>query len=133
MPAYNFKYRFAKKVGSGEKRHTVRARRKDGKRPQVGQPFRAYTGMRTKKCEPILFSHISGVQEVRIELEGGIYIDGRRLKVEEADRFAVADGFTSVTEFYEFFRDTHGLPFEGDLIHWSFTTGATVDSSHDLD
>jgi hypothetical protein len=123
MPAYNFQHRFAVKVGSGAKRHTIRAPRKDGKRPQVGQPFRAYTGMRTKNCEPILFTHISRVQAVNIAEDGAVYVDGQRLKVEDADKLAVADGFTSVTEFFEFFRDTYGLPFAGDLIHWEFTTG----------
>lgn len=122
MPAYNFKYRFARKVESGKKLHTIRARRKDGNRPQVGAPFYGYEGMRTKKCRRLVASRITGVQAVRIEPEGGIYIDGRRLPVMEADRFAVADGFTSVTELFEFFRDTHGLPFEGDLIHWQFTS-----------
>lgn len=120
MPAFNFKYRFARKVETGEKRHTIRAPRKDGKLPNVGDAFYGYEGMRTRKCRKLLTSSITGVQSVRIELEGGIYIDGRKLAVKEADRLAVADGFTSVTELYEFFKAEHGLPFEGHLIHWAY-------------
>src|SRR5262249_13474875 len=93
---------------------------KDGKRPQVGQPFRAYTGMRTKSCEPILFSHISRVQDVRISADEWVYLDGQRLTVDGADNLAKDDGFRSPQEFFSFFRDTYGLPFSGDLIHWTF-------------
>ena len=126
MPAYNFKQKFAPKVGSGEKRHTVRAIRKDGKRPKAGQPF-TYTGMRTKYCEPILFSTIKAVEDITIAPDGALFIAGRRLAVKEAQRFAIADGFASFTEFLDFFRSAHGLPFSGDLIHWTFN-GEVVDS-----
>ena len=98
MPAYNFQQRFAKKVASGEKRHTIRARRKDGQHPRPGQPFRAYTGMRTKKCEPVLFSTISKVQKVHIGAEGIVTIDYRVLNHDEREALADADEILSAAE-----------------------------------
>jgi hypothetical protein len=124
MPAYNFQQRFAEKVGNGTKRHTIRAKRKDGKRPQAGQPFRSYTGMRTKNCEPILFSTISKVEDVRIDDMGWVSIDGRLLTHAELDALSVADGFAGAADFLAFFRERYGIPFLGDLIHWTFTTGS---------
>jgi len=132
MPAYNFKPRFADKVGTGQKRHTIRAWRKDGKHPIAGQPFRAYTGMRTKNCRPVLFSTISKVEWVSIDGEGIVRIIGpmanhmRTLTHAERDALALADGFVDTLEFVSFFRNTYGLPFNGDLIHWTFG-GETVE------
>ncbi len=126
MPAYNFQARFAPKVADGTKRHTLRAKRKDGWAPIPGQPFRAYTGMRTKQCKPILFSTISKVEWVRIDAEGIVSIVGpwahqcRTFTHDEREQLAMADGFKDALEFVGFFRDTYGLPFEGHLIHWTF-------------
>lgn len=121
MPAYNFKERFARKVQSGEKLHTIRATRKDGHRPIVGQPMHAYSGLRTKKTKLLLLSTISKVDRIKINVDGSIVVEARgRLTVDEAHALAMADGFTSANELYEFFKETHGLPFEGDLIHWRF-------------
>lgn len=125
MPAYNFKAQFAAKVESGEKLHTIRARRKDGRRPMPGQAMHAYAGLRTKKCRLLKLATISRVEWIRIVLEGdqvlvrlGIPGESRVLAYEEVEALAIADGFASPGEFYNFFKDTHGFPFEGDLIHW---------------
>lgn len=120
MPAFGFKYRFARKVETGEKRHTIRAPRKDGKRPVVGTPFHAFEGMRTKKCRRLLTSRICAVQDIVIEENGRILVGGRWLPVDDAHAFAVADGFTSANELFEFFKTEHGLPFIGHLIHWEY-------------
>lgn len=128
MPAYNFKERFAKKVASGEKLHTIRATRKDGHRPRIGQPMHAYNGLRTKKTKLLLRSTVSKVDRISIAVDGSIVVEGRgKLTVDEAHALAMADGFTSATELYEFFKETHGLPFEGDLIHWTFPRGDIYD------
>jgi hypothetical protein len=120
MPAFNFKHRFARKVETGEKRHTVRAPRKDGQRPKPGTMFYGYEGMRTKKCRKLLASLIIAVQDIVIEENGRFLIGGRWLPVDDAHAFAVADGFTSATEMYEWFKAEHGLPFVGHLIHWEY-------------
>ena len=123
MGAFNFQYRFARKVECGAKLHTLRATRKDGKRPMVGHKMHAYEGMRTKKCRLLLVSTISKVEDIKITTDGRFTLGGydctaRVLNVDEADTLARADGFTSVTEMFEWFKETHGLPFVGDLIHW---------------
>ena len=120
MPAYNFKQRFARKVASGEKLHTIRATRKDGHRPGIGQPMHAYTGLRTKHTKLVFLSTISKVDRIRINVDGSIVVEGRgKLTVDQAHALAMADGFTSANDLYEFFKAEHGLPFDGDLIHWT--------------
>lgn len=118
MPAYNFQKRFAAKVESGEKLHTIRAIRKDGKRPMPHTPMAAYFGMRTKGCRLLVRSVISRVEHVRIDSGGIVQLDGRQITHAERDALALADGFVDAREFVSFFRDNHGLPFEGHLIHW---------------
>ena len=105
MPAYNFQYRFARKVESGAKTHTIRAPRKDGNGPKPGQLFAAYEGMRTKKCRCLLRGEITKVQSVSIQPDGVIRLDDERLSVEKADALAVDDGFTSVTEFFRVLQE----------------------------
>ena len=51
MPALNFKKQFAEKVETGEKRQTVRAKRK--RAFVVGDKLYLYTGMRTKYCRKL--------------------------------------------------------------------------------
>lgn len=124
MPAYNFQQRFAEKVRLGQKLHTIRAIRKDGRRPVAGQPMHAYTGMRTKHCRWIMRSMISKVERVRIDSDGIVSITGpfadacRTLTHAEREALALADGFVDTLEFILFFKKTYGLPFDGDLIHW---------------
>lgn len=116
MPAYNFQKRFAQLVLSGQKKQTVRAKRKDGRAPKVGQPFVGYTGMRTKTCERLITSTIIKVQDIRIT--AGIYVDGSSLMADQALLLAKADGFHTVHDFLEWFRTQHGAIFEGHIITW---------------
>lgn len=118
MPAFNFQSRFAAKVESGEKLHTIRAKRKHP--PKAGQPFYAFEGMRTVKCRRLLCSWISCIEDVYIDSGGIISVGGRMLGRAERDNLATADGFVDAREFIAFFRDNHGLPFAGDLIHWKY-------------
>lgn len=126
MPALNFKARFAEDVEYGHKRQTVRAPRKDG-RPhcKVGDTLKLYTGMRSKSCRLLAEVTVTRIASVRIE---GVemFINGRRLPMIIYDRnceqtdneFAQADGFDGFTEMANWFRDIHGLPFEGVVIYW---------------
>jgi hypothetical protein len=123
MPAYNFKKRFAAKVESGEKLHTIRAKRKDGRRPKPEQAMHGYTGLRTKYTRLLVTATISKVEGISITAGPPaieVWIDGRKLTSSEIYDLAIADGFVSSSEFLAFFRDEHGLPFVGDLIHWRF-------------
>ena len=117
MPAYNFQARFAELVRKRIKRQTIRARRKDGRVPKVGERLVAYTGMRTKKCSRLSEGVISAVLPVKISFSG-IVLDGRTLTPGEANSIAMLDGFQHANEMVGWFIDTHGHNFEGHLIQW---------------
>lgn len=127
MPALNFKTAFADDVERGVKLQTVRAHRKDG-RPhcRVGDRLKLYTGMRSKSCRLLRTVTVTDVRPVRIE-ETKMYLDGELLpsfissrdQLEQTDNeFAEEDGFPGFMEMADWFRDVHGLPFEGVVIKW---------------
>lgn len=127
MPALNFKKEFARAVETGEKRQTVRAHRKDG-RPHCkqGDTIKLYTGMRTKSCRLLAEATVLSIKPVRIEATE-MWLDGQRLHASIFSRdqfdptdneFAQADGFTSFMDLSDWFRQVHGLPFEGVVIRW---------------
>jgi hypothetical protein len=119
MPALNYKKEFADKVESGEKKQTIRALRKDGRNPKPGQTLYHYTGMRTKYCRKLGEGICTSVEPICIETNSSIVIGVTALpRPADERRFARADGFETETDFYDFFRKTHGLPFWGLLIKW---------------
>jgi len=117
MAAYNFMKRFAPLVESGEKQQTIRAERKDGRRPHVGETLYLYTGMRTKKCQKLLKTTCTSVDDIMI-LKSSILILPNWLNADEMDGLARADGFENAEQFFDFFQKEHGLPFRGLLIKW---------------
>jgi uncharacterized protein YqfB (UPF0267 family) len=115
MPALNFKKQFAALVESGKKRQSIRATRK---RPFVpGDTLYLYTGMRTKNCRLLKVAVAVDVHVVAITLHKTT-IDGINLEHGGLRAVAAADGFSCVSDFMEFFINTHGLPFSGQLIRW---------------
>ena len=121
MPLFNFQKQFAPAVESGEKRQTIRARRKN--RPQVGQTAFLYTGTRTKACRKLGEHIIQGVHEIVIGSRGIIFSPNDATEYTESDAgmldyFAKEDGFENWKAMRDWFKETHGLPFEGDLIQW---------------
>ena len=88
-----------------------------------------YTNLRQKTCKKIGEAVCSKVERIRIysglmtHRDGGqavfrVYIGPKKLTYEEMNSLALADGFESLWDFLNFFRDTHGKRFEGQLIHW---------------
>lgn len=118
MPAYNFQRRFADDVRSGRKRQTIRADRKDGRAPKVGQTFFGYTGMRTKACERLCTGPIVQVRRIYMNSRGAIYVDSNAQTPASIETIAAADGFEHVDAFLDFFEQTHGFPFAGHIINW---------------
>lgn len=116
MPALNFKKQFAHAVTLGEKRQTIRAKRKHP--IKVGDKLYLYTGMRTKKCVRLRVATCSEVHDIKIA-EASCWVDGRWLALHEIKDLAAADGFMDAPTFCDFFRATHGLPFTGQLIKWN--------------
>ena len=120
MPAYDFKKQFAALVSSGQKRQTIRA---TGKRRHArpSEALQLYTGMRTKACRKLVTPdpvcrEVLPITMCECNCIVLINIDGKL--IDDAEALAVADGFRSLGEFLQFFRKTHGLPFQGVLIKW---------------
>ena len=117
MPAYNFQLRFAEAVKNRVKRQTIRAERKDGKVPEVGDLFRGFTGMRSRKCRFLIESRICEVLPIVIKPEG-IWVAGIPLNDNEANVLALNDGFEDADDMCRWFAKTHGTDFSGHLIRW---------------
>lgn len=115
MPALNFKKHFAKSVEDGVKTQTIRAARKHP--IQTGDRLYLYTGMRTKNCRKLGEATAKIVREIQIS-DTSVKIDGQALYSGSVEKLAHADGFSSISEFKDFFRSNHGFPFCGQLIHW---------------
>lgn len=122
MGLYNFQERFVPKILSGEKRHTIRAKRKHPDKP--GNPFHGYVGLRTKQAEKIASGTVTKVEDIRIiEMPGEtehdrvrIIVQGLGLEMDECEVLARADGFDSFADMRKFWNGR--LPFSGDIIHW---------------
>ena len=117
MSAYNFKSQFADAVESGRKHHTIRAPRKDGRLPKLGEVLYLYTGMRTKKCRLLRTALCESVTPIRIT-KRGLFLKGVRADNLSAVCIALNDGFESLPAMISWFQKTHGLPFRGFLIKW---------------
>lgn len=123
MPALNFQARFAPLVESGQKRQTIRALRK---RPiRQGDTLYLYTGQRRPGAKLLKTTLCTEARAIEICLSGegaGIFMDGTRLLTETRAALAAADGFETVNQLIEWFRQTHGLseerPFRGQVIRW---------------
>ena len=116
----NFRKQFAPAVECGSKRQTVRAHRKDGRRPMVGDVAVCYTGLRTKLTRKLREAPIVSVRNVTINTrDHRITIDGVTLRDCDARAFAAADGFATMEALFAFFRDTYGGDtFDGVCIAW---------------
>ena len=117
MPALNFKREFAPLVEAGTKTQTVRQKRK---RPiKRGDRLYLYTGMRTKRCRKLREAECWGVFPISIYPSGETFVNHRQLLGAELCEFFKRDGFETHVADINWFRDTHGLPFHGDLIVWT--------------
>lgn len=116
MVAYNFQSRFADAVSSGAKKQTIRAPRKNG-HANAGDPIQLYTGLRTaaarKLRNPDPICTRSTYCAIR---EDGVTTGS--LPAIGLDEFAQRDGFENFDAMKAWFRETHGLPFIGQLIMW---------------
>lgn len=117
MPALNYMKQFAEPVEKLQKPCTIRAIRK---RPfKEGDTLYHYTGLRSAKCRKLLENKALAVFDITIESEDRVYINRNLLKPENIRELANIDGFKETPEFMDFFRNTHGFPFTGQLIMWN--------------
>ena len=120
-----FKPQFAPLVANGTKRQTIRPTPK--RMPKVGEreSWRKWSGLpyRTPTVELAQVT-IKSVERICISETPNFYevwlldrpFNGALMQREEWDRLAKDDGFDSMFALNEWFRATHGLPFEGILI-----------------
>jgi hypothetical protein len=124
MPLLNFKPMFVDHIRSGRKGHTIRATRKHP--VKVGDKLYLYCGLRQKGAyrilpEPVICTKVERIEIDHEDAENGnswslIEIDGRELDLDEYDRLAIADGFSSHDDMMAFWKGR--LPFTGNIIHW---------------
>lgn len=121
MPLLGFKKRFAPAVESGDKRQTIRERRKDGRDPKPGDTLHMYVGLRTNKCRKLRVAICTNVHRVTIDDGEMLLLDGLAM-IERSDRnaFAKADGFDSFDEFVDYWQNVmhRELPWHGIVIYW---------------
>jgi hypothetical protein len=120
LVAYNFKARFADAVANGSKRQTIRAPRKGRSRhARLGEPVQLYTGLRTKAAWKLRHPDPICIRSTYCHIhEKGITFGN--YPVTHLDDFAKLDGFADFEEMKAWFRETHGLPFIGQLIEWEY-------------
>jgi hypothetical protein len=114
MGLYNFKKQFVPHILEGEKRQTIRADR--ARIDKVGDTMHLYTGLRQKGAQLLGRPTCIAVQEIEINSNGYVSIDGERLLLDEMERLARADGFDSYAHMMEFWEGR--LPFRGHIFHW---------------
>jgi hypothetical protein len=119
--AYNFQEQFAEPIKRGVKRSTIRARRKTGYVPLVGEALKLYTGMRTRSCELLRMVVTTNVRPILIyhdETPVRVVLDGHVLAAGHVNDLWKQEGFASVREFAEFFSKTHASGAPLYLIEW---------------
>lgn len=135
MVAYSFNKRFIDPIRVGlsrvslsfdcpPKRQTIRA---IGKRRHArpGETLQLYTGMRTRQCEKIGDARCVSVEPITINVpKDDAWLLVRIGKAEPFvadDDFAVEDGFQTIEDMWDFWRDNHphAALFSGVLIKWA--------------
>lgn len=116
MPALNFQKQFADKVERGEKRQTIRKKKKHP--IKAGDKLYLYTGMRTKQCRKLGEEVCKKVYKFGIDSDEEVYFDECVLIGIEKEQLAKDDGFECAADMIDWFKNTHGLPFFGQVILW---------------
>lgn len=126
MALYNFQKRFVEKILAGEKAHTIRAKRK--RRTKPGETLHLYTGLRQKGARLLMRPTCTRVEDILIDIDESIFIDGARLSFDECNQLAKRDGFRDYLEMMKFWDGRR--PFEGDVIHWKPQRGQIEPRPH---
>ena len=110
-----FKPQFAELIECGKKLQTVRPVPVRMPSPGDTISLRAWSGLPYRSKQRVLReATIFEVSPCDI-YESAVYVNG---KPEHRHGFAVADGFTDYGELAEWFKNVHGLPFNGIVIKW---------------
>jgi hypothetical protein len=113
MPAYSFMKQFTEPVEKLLKTHTMRNKRK---RPTViGDKLSLYYAQRTKYRRLLLKTTCTFVHDATVT-DHDVFINHKIVK--NKNEFAVSDGFKDFSAMVQFWKDTHELPWSGELISW---------------
>ena len=119
----NFHSEFAPLVESGQKPHTIRARRIDGRDPLPGDMLHLYHRKRGRPASLLRREPCIYTVEVTIQPSAGkvhqVLLGGRLIDQAAIEALARVDGFVDSNAFVQFFEKTYGLPFTGLLIGWT--------------
>ena len=110
-----FKPQFADAVENGTKLQTVRTRPKRMPKPGDKISCRAWTEKPYRSKHRILRESVITKVSMFEMSDSSITVASY---AEPCEDFAKADGFASFSEMVDWFRRTHGLPFEGIVITW---------------
>jgi len=119
MGLWNFSKEMSPKVRSGEKKQTIRAKRKDGRDPKVGQKQKLYEGLRTRKSRLIKTVVILNRTPIIIDLTNKtVHVNGVNLLHRHIRKLAHNDGFGNVEDFFTFFGKNNVHIFDGYIYKW---------------
>lgn len=115
MVAINFQAQFASDIRSGRKTQTIRKTA----RCETGDMLQLYIGQRTKDCT-LIGTAVCAICEPITIADDYIGVGYFRLPPGDAEHIAKIDGFKSVSEMRDWFRERYGsLPFGGYRIMWN--------------
>ena len=118
-----FQSRFAAMVASGTKCQTIRPIRKRPIWPGDRLLLRTWTGKPYRSPQKDLREAVcTDVQAIHIDETHSEYVfsvGGQELDVIAWALLSRKDGFACTSDLMVFFREVHGLPFDGVLIRWA--------------
>jgi uncharacterized protein YqfB (UPF0267 family) len=117
MRVIMFKDRFRELILSGEKSHTIR--KKARCRPGDVLSLRSWTGRPYRSKQETFATRICSEVIALSMDEGRVLMDGVPVAKAMQEALAKKDGFECFKDMEEFFKATHGLPFDGELIRWT--------------
>lgn len=128
MPVLMCQPRFVPDIRAGIKIHTIRPHRKRPIYPLDSLSLRQWRGApyRSKQKE-VLATECEAVVPIVITVDGPV-VAGRPANPSTLARL---DGFPDWHAMRQWFENTHGLPFEGDLIEWTPPPVATISENGD--
>lgn len=136
MPALNFMPQFVAAVENGlaelagkplphadelVKRQTIRAARRDGRDPKVGETLYLGTWSGRPYCSKVRRLGAAQALEatpLRIHTPALWFLGDFTLSASASEAIAVRDGFASRRELLDWFEQVHGIPFSGVVIRW---------------
>ena len=114
---------FIGKILAGEKRQTIRRASPKWKNVKAGDKLTLYTGLRTKQCRKLGEAVVKSITPIKLDF-GYITIHKPKwdftLESWQVRDFVKADGFDSVEDFWDFFKEHYGWEaVEMRVIRWT--------------